>query len=126
MQKSIRFFIRMLPVFFARVKPASHREKPACMKNTRAAPTSTQIVLTALNVILINSFRKICVCKTAEPPVAQVEQKRRPGKIPRRLCPAVWNTKSASQAVPAKRHCLIDLPMVLLYAYGQRLSSCFA
>ena len=82
MQKSIRFFIRMLPVFFARVKPASHREKPACMKNTRAAPTSTQIVLTALNVILINSFRKICVCKTAEPPVAQVEQKRRLGKTP--------------------------------------------
>ena len=48
MQKSIRFFIRMLPVFFARVKPASHMEKPACMKNTSAAPSSTQIVLTAL------------------------------------------------------------------------------
>ena len=29
MQKSMRFFIKMLPVFFARVKPASHIEKPA-------------------------------------------------------------------------------------------------
>ena len=52
--------------------------------------------------------------------------KKAPWENPRRLCPAVWNTKSASQAVLAKRHCLIDLPMVLLYAYGQRLSSCFA
>ena len=48
MQKSIRFFIKILPVFFARVNPASHMEKPACIKNTSAAPSSTQIVLTAL------------------------------------------------------------------------------
>ena len=52
MQKSIRFFIRMFPVFFARVKPASHMEKPACIKNTSAAPSSTQIVLTELYVII--------------------------------------------------------------------------
>ena len=32
MQKSMRFFIKMLPVFFARVRPASHNAKPACMK----------------------------------------------------------------------------------------------
>ena len=55
MQKSIRFFIRMLPVFFARVKPASHREKPACMKKTIAAPNSTQMVFTELSVIVVTS-----------------------------------------------------------------------
>ena len=32
MQKSIMFFIRMLPVFFALVRPASQSAKPACMK----------------------------------------------------------------------------------------------
>ena len=58
MQKSIRFFIRMLPVFLARVKPASHMEKPACMKKTSAAPSSTQMVLTALSVIAIPLFCK--------------------------------------------------------------------
>ena len=51
MQKSMRFFIRMLPVFFGRVNPASHIEKPACMKNTSAAPSRTQMVLTELNVM---------------------------------------------------------------------------
>ena len=50
------------------------------MKNTRAAPTSTQIVLTALNVILINSFRKICVCKTAEPRLPRWNKKGALGK----------------------------------------------
>ena len=45
MQKSIRFFMMMLPAFFARVKPVSTMAKPACMKNTRAAATSTQMVL---------------------------------------------------------------------------------
>ena len=49
-QKSIRFFIRMLPVFFALVKPASQSEKPACIKNTRAVPISTQIVSTGLKL----------------------------------------------------------------------------
>ena len=46
MQKSIRFFIKILPVFLARVNPASHMAKPACMKKTSAAPNSTQIVFT--------------------------------------------------------------------------------
>ena len=46
MEKSIRFFIRMLPEFFARVNPVSHMAKPACMKNTRAAPSRTQMVFT--------------------------------------------------------------------------------
>ena len=55
-QKSMRFFMRMLPVFLARVKPASHMAKPACMKKTRAAPRSTQMVLTAEKDIPILPF----------------------------------------------------------------------
>ena len=39
----------------ARVKPASHMEKPACMKKTSAAPSSTQMVLTELNSIVVSS-----------------------------------------------------------------------
>ena len=50
MQKSIRFFMMMLPAFFARVKPVSTMAKPACMKNTRAAAISTQMVLTDENI----------------------------------------------------------------------------
>lgn len=46
MQKSIRFFINIFPVFFARVIPASQSAKPACMKNTSAVPTSVQITST--------------------------------------------------------------------------------
>ena len=41
-EKSIRFFIMMLPAFFALVKPVSTIAKPACMKNTSAAATSVQ------------------------------------------------------------------------------------
>ena len=41
-QKSMRFFIRMLPVFFALVKPASTIAKPACIQNTNAAPIRNQ------------------------------------------------------------------------------------
>jgi hypothetical protein len=44
MQKSIRFFIMMFDVFFARVKPPSTIAKPACMKKTSMAVTSVQIV----------------------------------------------------------------------------------
>ena len=51
-QKSIRFFMIMLPAFFARVKPVSTIAKPACIKNTSAAPNSTHIVLTALKPVL--------------------------------------------------------------------------
>ena len=42
--KSIKFFITMLPAFLARVKPVSTMAKPACMKKTSAAPSSTQMV----------------------------------------------------------------------------------
>ena len=42
MEKSIRFFMRMLTAFLARVKPHSTRAKPACMKNTRKAATQVQ------------------------------------------------------------------------------------
>ena len=31
-QKSIMFFIKILPVFLALVRPASQRANPACMK----------------------------------------------------------------------------------------------
>ena len=41
-QKSIRFFIMMLPVFFARVKPVSTIAKPACIQKTNAAPIRNQ------------------------------------------------------------------------------------
>ena len=58
MQKSMRFFIRMLPVFLARVNPASHMANPACMKKTRAAPTRTQMVFTAEYVIIIPPSNK--------------------------------------------------------------------
>ena len=40
MEKSMRFFIMMLIELLARVKPASTRAKPACIKNTRQAATS--------------------------------------------------------------------------------------
>jgi len=42
MQKSSTFFVRMFTVFLARVRPASSRAKPGCMKKTRKAATSTQ------------------------------------------------------------------------------------
>ena len=38
-EKSMRFFIRMLMAFLARVKPTSTMAKPACMKKTNAAAT---------------------------------------------------------------------------------------
>ena len=37
-QKSIKFFMMMLPAFFARVKPVSTIANPACIQKTRAAP----------------------------------------------------------------------------------------
>ncbi len=41
-QKSIRFFIRILPEFFALVKPVSTMAKPACIQKTSAAPIKNQ------------------------------------------------------------------------------------
>ena len=43
--KSTKFFIKMLAVFFTRVKPASTNAKPGCMKNTSMAARSIHIVL---------------------------------------------------------------------------------
>ena len=40
--KSITFFIMMLLVFLARVKPASTRANPACITNTRMPAISVQ------------------------------------------------------------------------------------
>ena len=44
MVKSIKFFIRMFTTFLAACSPASSRANPACMKNTRHAANSTQMV----------------------------------------------------------------------------------
>lgn len=44
-EKSNRFFIRMLTEFLARVNPVSTMANPACMKNTRNAATSVQTML---------------------------------------------------------------------------------
>ena len=41
-QKSIRFFMIILPVFFALVNPASTIANPACIQNTSAAPIRNQ------------------------------------------------------------------------------------
>ena len=45
MQKSIRFFIIMLPAFLARVKPVSTMAKPHCIKNTKIAPIKNHTVI---------------------------------------------------------------------------------
>ena len=46
--KSTKFFMRMLAVFLERVKPASTRAKPGCMKNTSIAAINTQTVSSPL------------------------------------------------------------------------------
>ena len=51
--------IIMLPAFFALVRPDSSMQKPACIKNTSAAPTSTHTVLTAEKSITISSLNSI-------------------------------------------------------------------
>ena len=51
-QKSIRFFIMMFPVFLALVKPASHIANPACIQNTNAAPMRNQTPKTLLSIAL--------------------------------------------------------------------------
>ena len=42
-QKSIKFFIKIFPVFFALVNPASTIANPACIQNTSAAPIKNHI-----------------------------------------------------------------------------------
>ena len=64
MQKSIRFFMMMLPALFARVKPVSTIAKPPCIKNTSAAPirnqTGNTTPFTASRISVIeNSLLKI-------------------------------------------------------------------
>ena len=44
MQKSIRFFIMMFEAFLARVRPDSTIAKPACMKKTSTAVSTTHKV----------------------------------------------------------------------------------
>ena len=46
-QKSIRFFIRMFPAFFALVNPVSTIANPACIQNTNAAPIRNQTPYTS-------------------------------------------------------------------------------
>ncbi len=47
-QKSRKFLVRMLQVFFDRMKPASTMPNPACIKNTRNAAMSTHTVSIAI------------------------------------------------------------------------------
>ena len=58
MQKSIRFFMMMFPVFLARVKPASTIAKPACIQKTRAAPIRNHTPQTS-------AFRESNACDTS-------------------------------------------------------------
>ena len=44
--KSTKFLNNMFAVFLLRVKPASHRAKPGCMKNTSIAASSIHTVST--------------------------------------------------------------------------------
>ena len=53
-EKSIRFFMMILPAFFARVKPVSTIAKPACIKKTSAAATSVQPTSTDAARLLIS------------------------------------------------------------------------
>ena len=46
MQKSMKFFERMLTVLRRRANPDSTKAKPACMKKTKNAATSVQAILT--------------------------------------------------------------------------------
>ena len=55
-QKSIRFFIIMLPVFLALVKPASTIAKPACIQNTNAAPIRNHTANSCSLVICVTKF----------------------------------------------------------------------
>src|SRR5690554_4610923 len=61
MEKSITFFIMMLPTFLARVKPDSTMAKPACIKNTSTAASKTQMVSIALASIIVK-FSQINYC----------------------------------------------------------------
>ena len=60
-QKSIRFFMMMLPAFFARVKPVSTMANPACMKNTSTAPTmyhrlSAPMNIATMSLLIVSSL----------------------------------------------------------------------
>ena len=66
MQKSIRFFIRILPAFFALVNPVSTIAKPACIQNTRAAPIRNQIPnisASMVSKIVVSIFSSSRFCK---------------------------------------------------------------
>src|SRR6185295_4239777 len=61
MAKMRTFFAAMWPTFFIRVRPASRNAKPACMKITSTAVTTTQIVLAAYIsslLVIARSFRR--------------------------------------------------------------------
>lgn len=54
--KSIRFFVQMLPAYFAPVKPVSTMANTVCMKKTSVAPSRSHNVSIAL--IYLSS----CLC----------------------------------------------------------------
>jgi hypothetical protein len=57
----------MLPVFLARVKPASHMAKPACIKKTSAAPSRTQMVLTDEYIVFPPKSPRAAAARHAAP-----------------------------------------------------------
>ncbi len=61
MQKSIRFFMMMLPAFLALVKPVSTMAKPACMKKTRAAPIKNHTPKTCVLTVSVTRDTISCV-----------------------------------------------------------------
>lgn len=58
-QKSIMFFMMMLPALLALVRPVSSIAKPHCMKNTSAAPIMNQIPPPLPNISDSNAFVSI-------------------------------------------------------------------
>ena len=54
-QRSAKFFMRMLVVFFARIDPASKKPNPACMKMISVPINTKNIALMFVPKILIGS-----------------------------------------------------------------------
>ena len=60
--KSTKFLNKIFAVFLLRVKPASHRAKPGCIKNTNIAASSIHTVSNDILKSWIVIMVKICVC----------------------------------------------------------------
>ena len=60
MQKSIKFFMMILPAFFALVKPVSTIANPACIQNTKAAPIKNQNSTVMMFFLLLIFQTNVC------------------------------------------------------------------